>query len=178
MVIAILLNIFVMGAIAQGASSPALLNVPEPTTFNDKSALSVKSNLQSQQYQDFIHTLYRFDKDNLKRVDNLFAHPEQVEQSSFNTGLNTAESQQPSYADYIRSQQSNNYFGISQDSTTKIRNERSAQGALFRPLFVYRIFQERTLEKEEERIRRRLLSNRRRTSSHLRNQDKYKQNIK
>lgn len=167
-----------MDAAAQDASnSPALLNVPDPAAFNDQSALSVKSNLQSQQYQDFIHTLYRFDKDNLKRVDNLFAHPDQVDQTSFNTGLNTAESQQPSYADYIRSQQSSNYFGISQDSTT--RNERSAQGAIFRPLFVYRIFQERTLEREEERIRRRLLlANRRRTSSHVKNQEKYKQNIK
>lgn len=129
-------------------NSPQLLNVPEPPSFDDRSALNVKSNLQSQQYQDFIHTLYRYDKDNLKRVDSLF------EAAADNLSANLAEGpQQPSYSDYIQSQP-NNFFGISQEI---IRNKRSAQGAIFRPLFVYRIFQERLLEREEERLRRRRL---------------------
>lgn len=147
-----------MNTTAEEASKSDLLNVPEQIAFNDQSALSVKSNLQSQQYQDFIHTLYRFDKDNLKRVDNLFAHPEQVDAQTIST-----EAQQPSYADYIKQQpQLDNYFGILKDSTKRFK--RSAQGAIFRPLFVYRILQERTLAREEERIRRRLLANRRRAS--------------
>lgn len=130
------------------AQDVALLNVPEPTTFNDQSALTVKSNLESKPYQDFIRELYRLDKGNLARADRLFAHPE--------------EAQQPSYSDYIASQQSN-HFGISLDSTKRFI--RSAQGAIFRPLFVYRIFQERTIRRKEERARRRLIANRRRNSS-------------
>lgn len=151
-----------MDATAQEAG---FVNVPEPQSFNDQSALTNKQNLQSQKYQDFIHQLYRFDKDNLKRVDSLFANADRLQDRSISTG--PQEAQQPSYADYIRTQpqqqqQPINYFGISQESSK--RNERNAQGAIFRPLFVYRIFQERTLEREEERIRRRLIANRRRAS--------------
>lgn len=141
------------------AQDVALLNVPEPTSFNDQSALSVKSNLQSKPYQDFIRELYRLDKGNLARADRLFAHPEQVDNQP---AQRSAEAQQPSYTDYINSQQSN-HFGISLDSTKRFI--RSAQGAIFRPLFVYRIFQERTIRRKEERARRRLIANRRRNSS-------------
>lgn len=137
------------------AENAGLLNVPEPTAFNDQSALNVKSNLQSKQYQDFIRTLYHLDKDNLARADDLFAHPEKVDQQRQDQ---SDEAQQPSYADYIKSQP-NNYFGISIESTK--RYIRSAQGAIFRPLFVYRTFQERTLQREEERRRRRIANRRR-----------------
>lgn len=47
------------------------VSIPEQY-FNDPSALNVKSNLQSKQYHDFIHTLYRYDKANLQKVDQLF----------------------------------------------------------------------------------------------------------
>lgn len=167
----------------------SILNVPDPQSFNDPSALEVKSNLQSQQYQNFIHTLYRHDKDNLKRVDNLFAKATDRSSSSATYGddVNSPESQQPSYADYIRTQdqqpsyadyirtQPNNFIGISQDSTSK-RLKRSAQGAIFRPLFVYRIFQERQIEREEKRLRRRLQANRRRAPNYLKNEFEYQAN--
>lgn len=151
------------------AQDAGILNVPEPQSFNDPSALKVKQNLQSQKYQDFIHQLYRFDKDSLKRVDNLFANADRLQDRS--SGTSAAEAQQPSYADYLRTQpqqQPINYIGISQDSSKRLK--RSAQGAIFRPLFVYRIFQERMLEREEDRVRRRLLANRRRSSKRPTNQ--------
>lgn len=133
--------------------------VPEPIVFNDQSALSVKSNLQSQAYQDFIHQLYRFDADSLKRVDNLFQNPAQSGKSSTNGYANQQQEQsqaeleerlqQPSYSTYISSlAQSNN------------RYKRDAHGAIFRPRFVYRIYQDvkqdRLREREEERIQKRL----------------------
>lgn len=165
------------------AAQIGLLDVPEPQSFNDQSALKNKQNLQSQKYQDFIHTLYAHDKDNLKKVDSLFANVDRLQDRSGGTGF--GEAQQPSYADYIRTQPqqqqplpSINYFGISQDS--RKRYKRTAQGAIFRPLFVYKIFQERMLEREEERIRRRLIANRRRASeykkNHSNNNDYYTKN--
>lgn len=156
--------------------SIAILNVPDPTSFDDRSALNVKSNLKSQQYQDFIHQLYRFDKDNLKRVDSLFEQVTDQRSSSSanddygrNDGAGSdSESNQPSYADYIQSQPVN-YIGISQQDSSK-RFKRSPQGAIFRPLFVYRIFQERIREREEKRAQQRLLAQRRRASSYLKNE--------
>lgn len=53
-------------------SEDAYLNIPGEPTFVDRSALTDKRNLQSRQYHDFIHNLYRFDKENLQKVDNLF----------------------------------------------------------------------------------------------------------
>lgn len=169
-----LIALIVMGVTAQGAG---LLNLPDPQAFNDQSALTVKHNLQSQKYQDFIHQLYRHDADNLKRVDDLFANADRLQDRSSGSSQADIDAVQPSYADYIRTQEQQpqqqpiNYFGISQDSTK--RYKRSAQGAIFRPLFVYRIFQERLLEREEERLRRRLCANRRRTSVHLKKQNNY-----
>ncbi|XP_055316165.1 uncharacterized protein LOC129575946 isoform X2 [Sitodiplosis mosellana] len=107
----VLIAIIVMDATAQQAG---LLNVPEPQSFNDQSALTNKQNLQSQKYQDFIHQLYRFDKDSLKRVDSLFANADRLQVRS--GGTSAAEAQQPSYSDYIRTQpvaqhQPINYIG-------------------------------------------------------------------
>lgn len=49
------------------------LNIPaSEQVFDDRSALADTSNLQSSQYQDFIRNLYRFDKENLEKYDNLF----------------------------------------------------------------------------------------------------------
>lgn len=53
-------------------SEDAYITIPTGPTFNDRSALADKKNLQSIQYHDFIHNLYRFDKDNLQKVDKLF----------------------------------------------------------------------------------------------------------
>lgn len=48
------------------------LNIPdEYIVFNDESALTKRENLESQQYNDFIHTLYKFDADNLRKFENL-----------------------------------------------------------------------------------------------------------
>lgn len=62
--------------IATAASSPksddSYLNIPDQfIVFNDESALTKKENLQSKQYNDFIHTLYKFDADNLQKFDAL-----------------------------------------------------------------------------------------------------------
>lgn len=156
-------------------------DVPLPQTFNDESALKVKSNLKSPQYQDFIHQLYRHDKDNLKRVDNLFAKATDSSSSSVtDDDINSADGHQPSYNDYLQTQQQesgygdylnrqpNNFIGMPQDSSKRLK--RSAQGAIFRPLFVYRIFQERQLEREEKLQRRRLHDNRRRAPNYLKNE--------
>lgn len=53
-------------------SDDSYINISGEPTFTDRSALADKKNLQSRQYHDFIHNLYRFDKDNLRKVDNLF----------------------------------------------------------------------------------------------------------
>ncbi|KAJ6642357.1 hypothetical protein Bhyg_07305 [Pseudolycoriella hygida] len=53
-------------------TNDTFINIPADPVFNDHSALSDKSNLQSAQYQDFIRNLYRFDKENLEKYDNLF----------------------------------------------------------------------------------------------------------
>lgn len=164
--------------IAVESDAASLLNVPEPQSFNDpQSALTVESNLQSQQYQNFIQTLYRHDKDNLQRVNTLFskvgsepANP----RAQFNAGGDddsiNDDNHQPTYADYIKTHPFN-YIGISQDSSKRLK--RSAQGAIFRPLFVYRIFQERMLKREEKRRRRRLQEGQHHPSNFLQNEFEY-----
>lgn len=146
-------------------AAPEIIKIPEfPNSFEDRSALENKSNLQSQRYQDFIHMLYRYDKDNLKRVDNLFVKVDGSSSSANGGGdysnggagggiesVSDEELHQPSYADYIKSQ-SNNLIGINTPQLSTKRFKRSAQGAIFRPLFVYRIFQERVREREEKRL--------------------------
>lgn len=48
--------------------------VPETqVVFQDQSALKQESSLKSKEYQDFIHQLYRLDKVNLKKADDLFS---------------------------------------------------------------------------------------------------------
>lgn len=57
-------------------SDDSYLNIPdEYIEFNDQSALKNKENLESKQYNDFIHTLYKFDADNLEKFEKLH-HPD------------------------------------------------------------------------------------------------------
>lgn len=59
-------------ATAQQRNDDFYLNIPdEYIVFNDESALTKRENLESQQYNDFIHTLYKFDADNLQKFENL-----------------------------------------------------------------------------------------------------------
>lgn len=53
-------------------TNDTFLNIPGEQIFTDRSAPADTSNLQSTQYQDFIRNLYRFDKENLQKYDNLF----------------------------------------------------------------------------------------------------------
>ncbi|XP_031633248.1 uncharacterized protein LOC116347017 isoform X2 [Contarinia nasturtii] len=131
---------FIWNALAQQAADDSnLAPLPEQTAFNDKTAPYAQSNLASRLYQDFIHQLYRFDKDNLKRVDNLFQQAGNGQTFSGNSNNKPStvisEKKQPTFEDYIRTQEppTSSIFGISQDSTK--RYKRSAQGAIFRPLF-------------------------------------------
>lgn len=119
----------------------AVTNIPDSNMFNDQSALDVKANLESKPYQDFIHTLYRLDKDNLNRVDNLFARPNQAYQSNV----------QPTYATYLQSTAGS----ASTYNNNNFQLNRQKRDIIFRPLFVYREFAERARQREEDRIRRR-----------------------
>lgn len=72
----LVLVLILTATITIAASSPksddSYLNIPDQfIVFNDESALTKKENLQSKQYNDFIHTLYKFDADNLQKFDAL-----------------------------------------------------------------------------------------------------------
>jgi len=121
-------------------SNSDYISIPEVTSYNDQSALNIKSNLQSTQYQDFIHQLYRFDNDNLKRVDNLFTNYEHQTQQS---------QQQPQQSNPEPSSDTSYNYNANQPHSRRRRD------AAFRPLFVYRGFAARARQREEDRIRRR-----------------------
>lgn len=110
--------------------------------YNDQSALNNKANLKSKEYQDFIHTLYRKDEGNLKKVDTLFQTPER---SYYQPPADEYAPQQiqPTYATYIAQQQAAGY------------PYRRKRDAAVRPLFVYRYFADREQEREQERVLRR-----------------------
>lgn len=97
--------------------------------FNDQSALNQADNLKSKTYQDFIHTLYRFDKGNLAKVDGLFtaAGGQQAPVPSAN----------PKWDDFETPQ-----LLISPDFVApeipEISSNRQRRALFFRPLFVYR----------------------------------------
>lgn len=94
--------------------------------------------MESSQYQDFIHQLYRFDNENLKRVDSLFTHPGQQQQQQ----QQVQQAQQEATPSY-------NYNGY------QAHSRRRREAALIRPLFVYRTFADRTRGREQDRILRR-----------------------
>lgn len=111
--------------------------------YNDRSALKDKSNLKSKQYQDFIHTLYRNDKDNLEKVDNLFVNTDPYQYQPAARDLHqVVAAPQPNYATYIAQQQAAGLL---------YRRKRQT----FRPRFVSRFFAEREQDREEERVLRR-----------------------
>lgn len=62
-------------AFVYGDGETGFINLPSEQVFTDRSALADQSNLQSSQYQDFIRNLYKFDKENLQKYDNLFNAP-------------------------------------------------------------------------------------------------------
>lgn len=53
-------------------ANESFINLPGEQVYTDRSAPADTSNLQSSQYQDFIRNLYRFDKENLQKYDDLF----------------------------------------------------------------------------------------------------------
>lgn len=121
--------------------------VPQQQAFNDpQSALNDKTNLQSRSYQDFIQTLYRFDKDSLSRANNLFDGAGTNEAAAPQYDGNQ---RQPTYADYIQSQQP-----PQQQQFAGKRYKRDAM--IVRPLFVYRLFQDMANKRAEDRAIRRL----------------------
>lgn len=137
---AALITIFSISSAQESAPSDSqYLNI-ESQVYNDQSALNDKSNLKSKAYQDFIHTLYRKDEDNLKKVDTLFGNPDR---SYYEQAVEYAPQTQPTYATYIAQQQGNGY------------QYRRKRDVIFRPLFVTRYFAEREREREQDRILRR-----------------------
>lgn len=137
---AALLTIFTITSAQESTPSDSqYLNI-ESQIYNDQSALNDKANLKSKAYQDFIHTLYRKDEDNLKKVDTLF---ENTDRSYYEQAVEYAPQTQPTYATYIAQQQGNGY------------QYRRKRDVIFRPLFVYRQFAERERGREQERMLRR-----------------------
>lgn len=120
----------------------------ESTVYNDRSALSDQANLKSKAYQDFIHTLYRKDEDNLKKVDTLFANPQR---SYYQPATEYVPQTQPTYATYIAQQQLQQQQTL-QSTGYQYRRKRDAA---IRPLFVYRYFADREQDRQQERILRR-----------------------
>lgn len=112
------------------------------TVYNDQSALNNEANLKSKTYQDFIHTLYRKDEGNLKKVDTLFQNTDRplYQPAEYAPQPQT----QPTYATYIAQQQAAGYHQY-----------RQKRDIIFRPRFVQRYFAEREQERQQERILRR-----------------------
>lgn len=143
--------------------NPQYLDI-DSTVYNDRSALKDAANLKSKAYQDFIHTLYRKDEDNLKKVDTLFQAPERsYYQPAVQYAPQTKQqyAPQPTYATYIAQQQAAGY---------QFRRKRDAA---IRPLFVYRHFAEREREREEERSLRRFHQSLRRRHHECEDHEEY-----
>lgn len=122
-------------------NNPQYLDI-DSTVYNDRSALEDKANLKSKAYQDFIHTLYRKDEDNLKKVDTLFENPERSYYQP--APVEYAPQTQPTYATYIAQQQAAGF----------LYRRKRANGAI-RPLFVTRHFAELEWERDQDRIQQR-----------------------
>lgn len=151
-----------MLAMASIASAQSSFDLPQTQAFDDpQSALNDRSNLQSPTYQDFIKTLYRFDAGNLHRANNLFDNSANSPGSTAQTpnDSNFAGSQrQPTYADYLRQQelqqQQQQAYSSYNGNIGNMRTEREA--SIIRPLFVYRVFQEKESKRAKDRAIRRL----------------------
>lgn len=70
-----LLIVSSIAAQSPNKSDDAYLNIPEDIEFNDQTAPQSKDTVESQQYSDFIHKLYRFDADNLQKFDDSHKTP-------------------------------------------------------------------------------------------------------
>lgn len=112
--------------------------------FEVKSALQEEENLKSKTYQDFIHTLYRFDKDNLKKVDGLFSNAQST----------PSYSSDPKWTDF---EQPNSFTApdLVAPEIPEISSNRQRREIMFRPLFVYRQhLREEALEEQHEQALR------------------------
>lgn len=142
-----------MLAVATVAQAQSGFDLPQTQTFDDpQSALNDRSNLQSRQFQDFIQTLYRNDADSLNRANHLFESADTSATSVPNDANNAGGQRQPTYADYVRQQQQQQF--ASYNGNDGIRSEREAN--VVRPLFVYRVFQEMENKRTQDRAIRRL----------------------
>lgn len=130
--------LFAFVTIASAIDNSQFLDI-ERTVYDDRSALTNKNNLKSKAYQDFIHTLYRRDEDNLKRVDNLFQQPERPRPYYQPLTNYAQEPAQPTYATYLAQQQ----------------QYRQKRDVVMRPRFVYRHFADRKREDAQDRALRR-----------------------
>lgn len=112
--------------------------------YQDQSALTQEQNLKSKEYQDFIHQLYRLDKDNLRRADDLFvaagASDDDPTASRFDAAYDSSEQ---GVAPEIASPE---YYGI--------YTPRQKRGLFFRPLSVYRERQAETQHEQALRSKR------------------------
>lgn len=73
MLVAVLVALLLIGVTI--AAPPTNLDIDiadQDIEFTDQSALADTKNLQSEQYNAFIHELYRFDADNLQKFDSLY----------------------------------------------------------------------------------------------------------
>lgn len=119
---------------AQENTAASYLNIDTDQPFVVKSALDEQENLKSKQYQDFIHTLYRFDKDNLKKVDGLFS----------TAGQPGGQAAGPKWTDYETSFTAPEYVAPEIPEILSNRQRRvpeylrQRRDLVFRPLFVYR----------------------------------------
>lgn len=124
-------------------------------SFQDQSALKQEDNLKSKDYQDFIHQLYRFDKDNLKKVDGLFS-------AAGNGEAAPAEASGPRWNDF-NSPRSFVAPDVGAPEIYEIFSNRQKRALFFRPLFVYR---EREAEEQHEQALR--------SKRHRHSQDAYR----
>lgn len=105
------------------------VSIPEQYFNDPSSALNVKSNLQSKQYHDFIHTLYRYDKVKLQKVDQLFE----------NAGTTTSSSSSSSTTNGGKSTTlSSNLLTPPLTIGAAGQHQRNKREIVFRPLFLYR----------------------------------------
>lgn len=142
---------FVCAAPADSVNGYIDLGVPEAeVAFQDQSALKQEDNLKSKVYQDFIHQLYRFDKDNLNKADGLFSSAGGNEAPQVPSG--------PKWTDF-ETPQSLNAPDVLAPEIYEIYSNRQKRGLFFRPLFIYR-------EQQDDQQHEQVLRSKRHHHSH------------
>lgn len=119
----------------------AELGIPEFFPVQQESALKQEQNLRSKSYQDFIHTLYRFDNDNLKKVDSLFSTVDTVDRADYSSNWQDFDSPEVQLVPGPE---------VVAPEIPEIHSNRQKRDVAFRPLFVYR-----ELQHEQEARRKR-----------------------